>query len=235
MIRINRSQPAPRILSTSNANDRYRHRDVVDALLQMQHAKCCYCEIYIADSGAGKQVEHFRPQSLYEDLRYAWDNLLLACAECNHAKLDQFPESESKEPLLLDPSDPSIDPEDHIAFIVPERPTDVLAIQGNGNLPVGLPVARNGSARGAKSIQLVKLYASQHVKRRGEVADKLRHAYLFFLTENQRIASGTGSPEKAGQLKDDLQEAMQDHSNYAGFARAFHREYDLARFGIQPR
>ena len=106
----------------SSANERYRHGDVVDALLQMQHAKCCYCEIYIADSGVGKQVEHFRPQSQFRNLRYSWDNLLLACAECNHAKSDQFPEFETGGAVLLDPSDPDTDPEDHIGFIVnPKR------------------------------------------------------------------------------------------------------------------
>ena len=119
MIWINRTMPAPAVLSTSGARDRYSQPDVRLALLEMQHRKCCYCEQPIPDVGIGQQVEHFRPKSTYKHLKYEWSNLLMACGECNHAKLAQFPESSDGEPLLRDPSDLTLDPEDHITFVVP--------------------------------------------------------------------------------------------------------------------
>ena len=69
-------------------------------------------------SGAAKEVEHFRPQSKFLDLVNDWNNLLLACRACNNKKRANFPTTTSGDPLLLDPSDPLTDPQDHIEFVL---------------------------------------------------------------------------------------------------------------------
>ena len=167
MIRINRTTPAPSILSTSTAKTRYRDPAVVQALLKMQHRKCCYCEVHIPDSGPGKQVEHFRPKSQFKELTYDWNNLLLACADCNSAKLDRFPLSSGGAPLLLNPSDPTLDPEDHIEFLVSVEQTTTLGNRTSSELLLGIARSRAHSPRGEESIRTIRLSGSHHVKRRG--------------------------------------------------------------------
>ena len=47
---------------------------------------CAYCE-----RRTKGQVEHFRPKSKFPILVYCWSNWLLACGECNSAKLNRWP------------------------------------------------------------------------------------------------------------------------------------------------
>ena len=225
MIRINRTVHAPSVLSTSSAQYRYRHKDVVRALIKMQHGKCCYCELHIADSGSGKQVEHYRPKSQFKHLQYDWNNLLLACADCNHAKLSKFPVSDDGESLLLNPSDPALNPEDHIEFVVSEKQT-------NMGLPLGFAIPRGHSPRGIISIRVIKLSGGHHIKRRKETLDKLMSCYISLLTEAKRTAGGAGNACEVDRLKNELREANRDDKAYAGLARTFHREHRLERFGI---
>ena len=76
-------------------NRHYSKKAVKDVLRRMHHDKCCYCETK-QYTPAYLHVEHFRPkgavrQSRAQDnefpgyywLAYCWDNLLLACFECN--------------------------------------------------------------------------------------------------------------------------------------------------------
>ncbi len=61
-----------------------------DALAEMSHCKCAYCEIHIGGKRAA-QVEHFQPKSLFPSRSYDWANYLLRCADCNGTKGDQWP------------------------------------------------------------------------------------------------------------------------------------------------
>lgn len=117
----------------------YRHTSVHQELYRMQHGKCCYCERSL-DRGT---IDHYRPKgAVYQNpgdrvstrgyywLAYTWENLLLACSECNtrfkrelfpladpavrvwhHSGAEKLPE---ELPLLLDPT--LDDPEEHISF-----------------------------------------------------------------------------------------------------------------------
>ena len=104
--------------------------DVVkDELFAMQHRKCCYCE-KLQEQAKYRDVEHYRPKSSYWWLAWTWENLLFACIDCNREqKRDQFPLSPgdvplsaeqqppgAERPLVLDPSDPSVDPRLEIEF-----------------------------------------------------------------------------------------------------------------------
>lgn len=66
----------------SNHNSRYKTSDIKDALNDIYHGKCAFCEQKIEQS----QVEHYRPKSIYHWLVYSWDNLILACGKCNQGK-----------------------------------------------------------------------------------------------------------------------------------------------------
>src|SRR6185436_16823168 len=118
----------------------YSRKEVKDLLVKMHNSKCCYCEKKLWPRYL--HVEHFRPkhgvrQSLddkkdelpgYFWLTYRWDNLLLACLDCNSRFKDTlFPLENPKErarscnddlgkelPLFVDPV--GQDPRDHIRF-----------------------------------------------------------------------------------------------------------------------
>jgi uncharacterized protein (TIGR02646 family) len=100
-----------------NAQNKYRHNQIKDALAKMFHGKCVYCEskITVVTYGA---IEHFKPKGLYPDLTFDWNNLLLSCDICNDAghKGTKFPIDDIGHPLLLDPTDGITDPNNHLDF-----------------------------------------------------------------------------------------------------------------------
>jgi uncharacterized protein (TIGR02646 family) len=100
-----------------NAQNKYRHDQVKDALVTMFHGKCAYCEskITVVTYGA---IEHFRPKSIYPNLTFAWENLLLSCDRCNDAshKGTKFPLDNQGHPLLIDPTEPATEPSKHLEF-----------------------------------------------------------------------------------------------------------------------
>lgn len=77
--------------------DAYKEQDIKEALIKLFNGKCAYCESKILHIYPG-DVEHFRPKSLikylpndkikelkpgYYWLAANWNNLLLACKNCN--------------------------------------------------------------------------------------------------------------------------------------------------------
>ncbi len=117
----------------------YGGKTVKNALIKIQHNKCCFCESSLhAQHG---DVEHFRPKGgwMQEEkdklsevgyywLAYDWDNLFLACQKCNQTfKKNFFPIENSIERALNHTHDitkelhliinPSIDnPQEHLLF-----------------------------------------------------------------------------------------------------------------------
>ncbi|HEY40305.1 MAG TPA: HNH endonuclease [Dehalococcoidia bacterium] len=105
--------PIPRILSEkhdewlaafiadkTNPTNRYRYREseIKDTLKQETGWKCVYCESKIGHTTPG-DIEHKIPSSKDENLHFNWDNLTIACTECNRRKNDYY-ESGSE---FLDP------------------------------------------------------------------------------------------------------------------------------------
>lgn len=64
--------------------NRYRQKDVKDALEKMYQRHCCYCESVIGASSYGR-IEHLKPKSLPAFYQYAfqWENLHWCCEICN--------------------------------------------------------------------------------------------------------------------------------------------------------
>ena len=224
MIHINRTDP-PTVLSSSTARRRYGHQDVVRNLFNMQHGKCCYCEEYLPNLGPGKQVEHFRPQSKYKKLTNDWNNLLLSCETCNSRKSNKFPLDTNGDALLLDPSDCTKDPEQHIEFVVD-------LVEGASDLR-GLPVPRNSSDQGRATINAVELYMPHHLKRRRLLISLLGSYYYRLLDEIDKAQRGCGSPEKLDQVRKCLYICMQSEAEYAGVARSFYRRKKLHALGVR--
>ncbi len=83
---------APRVLPEKKGRPYFPSKwgDAKDALAEMSHGKCAYCEAPINARRSG-QVEHFRPKSLFPTLAYDWNNYFLGCDGCNGAKSDKWP------------------------------------------------------------------------------------------------------------------------------------------------
>ncbi len=72
--------------------NKYNKQDVRDALSIMYGRRCCYCEASVAVVTKG-HIEHRRPKrgrSAFPEHTYDWDNLHLACPECNQAKREKW-------------------------------------------------------------------------------------------------------------------------------------------------
>lgn len=141
-------------------------KSVKNALLRMQHNKCCYCESKFRHTSYGA-VEHYRPKGSvkqapgqreeypgYYWLVYDWNNLLVSCEVCNTSyKGILFPLVDNntrarshhdniaiERPLFINPA--VQDPRDHIRFRgdAPEPITEVgrATIQGLGLRRSGL-------------------------------------------------------------------------------------------------
>ena len=86
----------------------WRKPYIVEALKEMSHNKCCFCETELGTQARALQVEHFHYKDDYPDEVVSWNNLLPACSQCNSNKgtIDTY-----KLPMI----DPSVDdPKDYL-------------------------------------------------------------------------------------------------------------------------
>lgn len=219
MIKIDRhhvSIPQELADPAATSQERWRLTRVREALSQMQHGKCCYCEKKIDTSGSGQAVEHYRPKGVGEFVHLAdtWTNLLHACSDCNGAKGSKFPLLEDGSPALIDPSDPTTDPEDHIDFPVDDE--DDLAFAS--------AIPKDKSARGARTVKALKLDVAGRRRARAAHFKDLLSAYLDILAADPatRDAKVRAFRARLGA----------DHP-YTAFARAFARKKNAEkRFDI---
>lgn len=84
----------------SNPTNKYRYRqtDIKETLKEETGWKCAYCESKIGHNTPG-DVEHKIPSSKAEGLHFDWQNLTVACTECNRRKNDYYEVGEG----FLDP------------------------------------------------------------------------------------------------------------------------------------
>ena len=155
-------------------------KSVKNALLRVQHNKCCYCESKFRHTSYGA-VEHYRPKGSvkqahgqreeypgYYWLVYDWNNLLVSCEVCNTSyKGDLFPLVDNnaracnhhdnidiEQPLFINPTVDN--PRDHIRFRgdAPEPLTEVGGATIHG---VGLQRSDLEEARRQRLMELKRL------------------------------------------------------------------------------
>ena len=78
-------------------SSKYAHKEIKDTLYAMSYGKCFYCETKL--SGGNKEVDHFIEVAIDHGKAYEWDNLYLACSNCND-KIDHaaIPVTEALDP-----------------------------------------------------------------------------------------------------------------------------------------
>jgi hypothetical protein len=84
--------------TNSTKKYRYRHTEIKTTLKEETGWKCIYCESKIGHNTPG-DVEHKVPSSKVEQLHFTWENLTVACTECNRRKNNYYEEGEE----FLDP------------------------------------------------------------------------------------------------------------------------------------
>ncbi len=67
--------------------DVYMNASVFNALKDIYHRKCAFCESKPSTQG----IMNYRPISSYYWLAYEWSNLLPGCPSCNNSKNSDFP------------------------------------------------------------------------------------------------------------------------------------------------
>ena len=202
----------------------YGHETVKNALIAMQHDKCCFCESKINHISYG-DVEHYRPKGGYKQddseplqppgyywLAYTWDNLLISCTLCNQQyKKNLFPllfpdkrarnhhdDISEEQPLLINPS--VVNPQEHIGF------------------REEIPYAINDSVYGRTTICALRLdRETLNEKRRTELAniDLLRQ--LIMLANQQ--SDNFGLQQLAEQAKKKLNESALPMAEYSAMMR----------------
>lgn len=182
-------------------------------LNEAQHGKCCFCEMLHASKR--RDLEHFRPKTaaLGSDsvtrqgwwwLAWTWENLLFSCDYCNQDhKKTHFPLRDERlrllakdappgleEALLLDPSDATINPLNHIQFkLIP---------------PTGdwWPFPRAGSVYGEHTIRICGL-------RRPQLIDAYRKHHNSLIEEIKNLKEDLQSADDAQECGDPAPMAKQ--------------------------
>ena len=102
---------------------RYRHEDIKTRLKEETSGKCVYCESKIGHNTPG-DVEHILPVSRCNKKLFVWENLTIACTECNRRKGAYYdPNCSFMDPYLDDVEERIL----HYGPIVSWRTGDVRA------------------------------------------------------------------------------------------------------------
>jgi hypothetical protein len=102
---------------------RYRHEEIKTRLIEETGEKCVYCESKMRHV-TPSHIEHKVPASKDESLRFEWNNLTIACPECNRRKGDFYDEHDS----FIDPYNDDVETRvTHRGPIVGWAPGDVSA------------------------------------------------------------------------------------------------------------
>lgn len=102
-------------------DSRYKYRDIKTELSSIYYGKCAYCE----SSAEQLVVEHYRPKrGGYYWLAFSWDNLLLACPQCNNFKSDQFPVEGPR--IVYDPRRDTMEFINHVSILYDELEHPVI-------------------------------------------------------------------------------------------------------------
>lgn len=193
----------------------YKKPDVKEALLSMQHRKCCYCEIDLDKSGSlMREIEHYIPRTADDfknqdghtqwHLANSWKNLLFSCRNCNNKKRNKHPFGNTGgQRLLVDPTENTCDPENEISFILDDG---LLAHNIKGKTSLGSTTTKMLGFN--VRTELIGGFLKISLKLQKKINDLL----LALLNNNvSQIAA----------LKAELSRSMSAHCEFAAFRRAF--------------
>lgn len=129
---------------TNTIRNRYKRKEIKEALIKETSGKCAYCESKLLHISYG-DIEHILPKSKYPELYVEWTNLTLSCELCNRNGKNDYYDKEN--PLL----NPYIDnPYEHLLAYGP------------------IMMNHNGSHKGDISIKILNLNRTSLIEKRKE-------------------------------------------------------------------
>lgn len=178
----------------ATAEGKYAQSDVKQALRDMFHDKCGFCE----RKRDYPHIEHFNPKDSYPELCFDWYNLLYACEVCNGAafKGTKFPLAADGKPLLINPC--LDNPDEHLDFVCEQ---DAAAEHGF------IAILKEKTNKGKTTKDVLGLNRINLVKERSQY---IAPYYLMLA-----IMARDGNPT----AKDLLDKACQSHNIFAAFMR----------------
>lgn len=175
---------------SENNKHKYRHPKIKALLFTETHGKCVYCESKIGHNCPG-DIEHKIPKSKCPDLIFEWNNMTIACNECNRRKAEYY----DPKCMFLDPNNDDVENLiQHIGPLVFNRP-------GNIRSEVTVRTLELNSLKGRPSLISQKWEKLESIKNLVEriVSPQnptLKSFLLEELTENYDISS-----EFSGMIK----------------------------------
>ncbi len=181
------------IINPSDHNkNKYRHPDIKATLRGETNDKCVYCESKIGHNCPG-DIEHKIPKSKRPDLIFEWDNLTIACNECNRRKLGYY------EPTCM--------------FLDPNTDDVENMIQHVGPFIYNLP----GNKRSEVTIRILELDKLdgriELIARKMEKLEEIKHLVERILSEPNQIVKKF--------LIQDLSEKYDIASEYSGMVKSY--------------
>jgi hypothetical protein len=198
--------PEPRILTEKKAEwkaallaepsetNRYRYRDneIKPTLLTETSGKCVYCESKIGHNCPG-DIEHKIPKSILPELSFQWDNMTIACSECNRRKSQYY-----------DPNCMFLDPNiDDVEKMVQHLGPLIFSCPGNKRSEVTIRTLELDSANGRKALFGRKVEKLEHI----------RHLVERTACETNRLIKDF--------LLQELTESYDASSEYSGMVKAY--------------
>ncbi len=182
----------------NQAENRYNHPTVKDALILMFSGKCAFCESQIRHIDYGS-IEHFKPKLKFPDLCFSWENFLLSCNVCNDAghKGINFPEE--------DQNGPFVNPVD-------EDPNDFFNFEFDHNTGTANVIPTD--MRGTVTEKIIGLNRPELVKYRSSIVRKM-------------VLIAIKARDGDIDCYDEIHRCCLKESEYAAFARALVRHFGL--------
>ncbi|MFV1494291.1 HNH endonuclease [Phaeobacter sp. JH18-32] len=175
---------------------RYRHPEIKETLKEETKNKCVYCESKIGHNTPG-DVEHKLPSSCRRELHFSWENLTIACTECNRRKLAYY----DVEKPFLDPYTGGIEERIlHLGPIVSWSP-------GDAESEISL-----------RTLQLNDMSRSDLILRKTEAIDALNNLVARIQTASDPLLS---------VLKLKLKEMRSSKFEYSGMIDAICESYGI--------
>lgn len=224
MIKIERREAPDLLKKTELKAHYYNDTNVTDALLEMQHNKCAYCEKLLDQE---KEVDHYIPKDNFvieEDengqKRYDWNqlnqwkNLLYACRKCNGAKKKESPFDKTGKRLIIDPSESDIDPEEYLDFIIEDYHSIKIHITA---------CEKDNKPLGRTTIDALRLdERKDHIGALSKTGIVLENVFLKLLIN---LKNGLSiSHVNCQKNLDKISLSMKPMSPFTAFARAFFKQ-----------